>query len=285
MADLSYIDSTLEVKLVGQDSTGNRANYVGADANGNMTTKDYSDGPVTPGTVALASALIGGQYNSSLPTLTNTQQSAIQLDSSGRLLVNVSNASIAVTGTFWQATQPVSGTVAATQSGTWTVQPGNTQNTTAWLTQDAADGPVTPGTVALASALIGGQYNSTAPTLTTGQQVALQTDASGNLKVTATVVAIVFGALTTGSKSSIGTSAVQISSTSVVASSGVTLRSALANSATIYIGPSTVTANTAAATNGIPLNPGESINMPLNNLNLLYAIATATGQEIFWMVI
>jgi hypothetical protein len=47
--------------------------------------------------------------------------------------VNVTNASIPVTGTFWQATQPVSGTVAATQSGTWTVQPGNTANTTAWL--------------------------------------------------------------------------------------------------------------------------------------------------------
>lgn len=30
--------------------------------------------------------------------------------------------------------QPVSGTVAATQSGTWTVQPGNTANTTPWLT-------------------------------------------------------------------------------------------------------------------------------------------------------
>lgn len=55
--------------------------------------------------------------------------------------------SVAVTGTFWQATQPVSlasvpshdvtnvGTFAvqAAQSGTWTVQPGNTANTTAWL--------------------------------------------------------------------------------------------------------------------------------------------------------
>lgn len=30
-------------------------------------------------------------------------------------------------------TQPVSGTVSAAQSGTWTVQPGNTANTTAWL--------------------------------------------------------------------------------------------------------------------------------------------------------
>lgn len=61
----------------------------------------------------------------------------------------------AVTGTFWQATQPVSiaaavsvtdgagsltvdGTVAATQSGTWTVQPGNTANTTAWKVDGSA---------------------------------------------------------------------------------------------------------------------------------------------------
>jgi hypothetical protein len=44
-------------------------------------------GPVTPGTVAANSGLAGGQYNTVLPTLTNTQQSAIQLDSSGRLIV------------------------------------------------------------------------------------------------------------------------------------------------------------------------------------------------------
>ncbi len=39
----------------------------------------------------------------------------------GGVLVNVSNASLAVTGTFFQATQPVSiaGTVAVTQSGVW----------------------------------------------------------------------------------------------------------------------------------------------------------------------
>lgn len=49
--------------------------------------KDQADGPVTPGTVASFSQLIGGQYNSSLPTLTSTQQSAFQLDSSGRLII------------------------------------------------------------------------------------------------------------------------------------------------------------------------------------------------------
>jgi len=51
-------------------------------------TKDQADGPVSPGTVASFSQLIGGQYNSVLPTLTTGQQSAIQVDSSGRLLVS-----------------------------------------------------------------------------------------------------------------------------------------------------------------------------------------------------
>lgn len=37
-------------------------------------------------------------------------------------------------------TQPVSGTLTANEGGTWTVQPGNTANTTPWLTTDSADG-------------------------------------------------------------------------------------------------------------------------------------------------
>lgn len=58
---------------------------------------------------------------------------------SNALNVSVQNAALAVTGTFWQAIQPVSnaGTFAvqAAQSGTWTVQPGNTANTTPWIVQ------------------------------------------------------------------------------------------------------------------------------------------------------
>lgn len=60
------------------------------------------------------------------------------------------------------------------------------QSTTPWICKDQADGPVAPGTVASFSILIGGQYNSTLPTLTDGQQVALQVDASGRLIVSAT---------------------------------------------------------------------------------------------------
>lgn len=59
-------------------------------------TKDQSDGPVAPGAVAAFSQLTGGQYNSALPTLTNTQQSAIQLDSSGRQIISPLTNSSAV---------------------------------------------------------------------------------------------------------------------------------------------------------------------------------------------
>lgn len=91
MADLSYIQATQEVKIVGQDSTGNNVNFVGADTSGNMQVVDAADGPVTPGTVASKSILTGGQFNTALPELTNTQQSAIQLDQNGRMRLQGAN--------------------------------------------------------------------------------------------------------------------------------------------------------------------------------------------------
>ena len=51
-------------------------------------TNDQSNGPVTPGTASTFSQLIGGQFNTALPVLTNGQQVAFQLDSSGRLIVS-----------------------------------------------------------------------------------------------------------------------------------------------------------------------------------------------------
>jgi len=86
MADLSYIQRTDEVKIVGQDATGVAQNQVGADANGNMLVVDFADGPVAPGIAASKSILIGAQFNSTLPTLTNGQQASIQIESTGRLI-------------------------------------------------------------------------------------------------------------------------------------------------------------------------------------------------------
>jgi hypothetical protein len=71
--------------------------------------------------------------------------------------------------------------LAVSQSGTWTVQPGNTANTTPWLVTDSSDGPVAPGAVAAKSSLAGGQFNTALPTLTNTQQSAIQLDSSGRL--------------------------------------------------------------------------------------------------------
>jgi hypothetical protein len=81
--------------------------------------------PECPGRRRRLQALVAYcEYLSSLPTLTNATYGAAQCDSSGRLLVNGSG------GTF-PATQ--SGRWNVGQTGTWTVQPGNTPNTSPWL--------------------------------------------------------------------------------------------------------------------------------------------------------
>lgn len=79
-------------------------------------------------------------------------------------------ASQAVTGTFWQATQPVSGTVTANAgSGTFTIAGGKTNN-------NAAPGATNDGVLPAVA-------NAAAPSYTEGNQVALSTDLTGALRV------------------------------------------------------------------------------------------------------
>src|SRR5579859_1005991 len=101
-----------------------------------------------------------------------------------------------VSGTFWQATQPVSGTVTANAgSGSFTVAQATGSNlhavldsgSTTAVTQATASNlnAQIVGSVASAGAnagnpvKIGGAYNSTQPTVTTGQIVDIQTTARG----------------------------------------------------------------------------------------------------------
>lgn len=114
VADLNEIDRAGVVKLAGSNpASGITDNYMQVDANGTAQIGIYNaagsaitsvtngahtaldvfnqaNGPVTPGTVASFSNLMGGQYNSTLPTLTSGQQAAIQTDANGRLLVSSS---------------------------------------------------------------------------------------------------------------------------------------------------------------------------------------------------
>jgi|ERR1035437_522038 hypothetical protein len=111
MADLTEQKASMAVKVTGSDSTGVETNYVGADANGNLLVKDYSDGPVTPGTVAATSSLIGGQFNTTPPTLTNAQQAALQLNQFGDLVTSQRNKYTNLTGNATTTIKSGSGTL------------------------------------------------------------------------------------------------------------------------------------------------------------------------------
>jgi len=79
-----------------------------------------------------------------------------------------------VSGTFWQATQPVSGTVTANQGGTWTVQPGNTANTTAWKVDGSAVTQPVSGTFWQATQPISGTVTANAGTNLNTSALALE---------------------------------------------------------------------------------------------------------------
>lgn len=97
------------------------------------------------------------------------------------------NSTIGVTGTFFQATQPVSiatapvlvaGSAIVGKVGIDQTTPGTTN-----LVQDASDGSVAAGTAAGKSSLGGGVAATSAPSPTVGQQIAIQLDTKGNQRV------------------------------------------------------------------------------------------------------
>lgn len=109
-----------------------------------------------------------GRATTAAPTYPNNTTAPLSLDTSGGLRVNCVTGCAASGGTqdvniteiggnAVTTTIPVSGTVAATQSGgwtvsatqsgTWTVQPGNTANTTPWLVTVATALPVGANTI------------------------------------------------------------------------------------------------------------------------------------------
>lgn len=90
---------------------------------GTVTVNNASVG-ATGSAPPSSATLSGGSVTTAAPTYVNGQMNALSLTTGGALRTDSSSS-----------TQPVSGTVAATQSGTWTIQPGNTPNTTPWLTR------------------------------------------------------------------------------------------------------------------------------------------------------
>ena len=97
---------------------------------------------------------------------------------------------------------------------------------------------------------------------------------------TVTANSVVFSAIQTGRKSGIGLTALQLLNSSVPLTRGATVKAAYRNTAYLSVGASTVTHDTSDSTDGIELGPGDSHFFPVDNINKLYAIASATGQEV-----
>ena len=205
-----------------------------------------SNGPASPGTASAYSTLAGGIYNTVLPTLTNGQQASLQLDSSGRLLVDTSNTddhnwgvvgantlrtaaeignatgaadfnwgvvgaqTLRVAGEIGNATGAADFNAGATGAQTlrvssnqgapntvanaWPIKITDGTNTVGVTAAGFLDttfnslGSESGGTAGTQSNLAGGVYNTVLPTLTNGQQAALQLDSSGRLLVDSSVV-------------------------------------------------------------------------------------------------
>lgn len=181
----------------------------------------------------------------------------------GTFAVQVTSApTTAVTGTFWQATQPVSGTVTETNSAAIKTAVETIDNAISGSEMQVdVVGALPAGTNAI------------------GKLAANSGVDIGDVDVTSSVSST----LDHGSNLDIDTTAEQITSTSFAAKFGVTVKSAVDNTATVYIGNSDVTDGDTAATDGFPLEPGESITLPVTNSNLLYAIAASANQKVFWI--
>lgn len=136
----------------------------GAATEATLATLSLSQGSTTSGEKG---PLIQAAVTTAAPSYTTAQTSPLSLTTAGALRTDAS-----------ATTQPVSGTV--------TANIGTTNGLALDATVSETHGTKAAGTAATKSDLVGAVFNTSAPSLTNGQQAALQMDSSGNLKTTGT---------------------------------------------------------------------------------------------------
>lgn len=134
-------NAQLSVIGTGTEATALRVT-VASDSTGVLSVDDNGSSLTVDGTVT---ANAGTNLNTSalaLETTATSIKTAVEAIQAGQLPdshnVTVDNASLAVTGTFWQATQPVSGTVTANLSATDNTVLDNIDTNTAGILLDTA---------------------------------------------------------------------------------------------------------------------------------------------------
>ena len=163
------VDGSATTQPVSGTVTANMGTTNGLALDASVTGLQVSQGSATSGQKG---GLALGAVTSSAPTYTNTQSNPLSLDTTGSLRTSVTN-SVTV------------GVHGVSQSGTWTVQPGNTANTTAWL-MNAGQVAGTATAVNTGNASAGTQRVVLAtdqPALTNAQPVNLSPTTSGGWSV------------------------------------------------------------------------------------------------------
>lgn len=84
----------------------------------------------------------------------------------------------------------------------------------------------------------------------------------------------------------VGTTAAPLATESVTdVKKGVLIVADPNNATTVYLGRKAVTADNNVDTGGIPLPPGASLFVPIEDLTALYVISGSAAQDVAWMAL
>jgi hypothetical protein len=175
----------------------------------NTGTADTILSTIATNTTGAATAANQTSGNASLATIatnSGTQATAANQASGNTSLAtiatNTSGASTAALQTSGNASLTTIATNSGTQATAANQTSGNTSLATIATNTSNTQGTVAAGAAATKADLTAGIYNSTLPTLTTGQQAALQSDSNGRLLVGSIASALPAGANLIGSTTS-----------------------------------------------------------------------------------
>lgn len=191
----------------------------------------------------------------------------------------ITNSSIAVTGTFWQATQPVSGTV--------TANAGTNLNTSALALESGGNLATIAGAVSASKMNINISSGSIAntsfeATQATATNLKAEVVGTGTFATQLTANPLVSSPLVGQAIIAVSGTAVRLNGgTSQALTNGIIISAPSGNVAPISIGDSSVNNTQDGTGNGYLLAPGASISFAVNNTNVVYINGTA-GDYISW---
>ena len=165
---------------------------------------------------------------------------------SSPVVIASNQSAVPVSGTFWQATQPVS--IAS--------MPSTPVTGTFWQATQPVSGPLTDAQLRATAVPVSLASTTVTNTVTTTE--------APPTSVTHAAVTVT----TAGTRVQFGSNACK----------AIVIKANASNSGTIYVGNSGVT-----SANGFPLAAGDTLSLDISNTNVIYIDASANAQSVNWM--